>query len=66
VKVSGDGSDNLLQLVSWFPKTVLGGGAWKILKAKRGLNQKKMGTPALDYVTIMFKNQYFLCFVLAR
>jgi hypothetical protein len=38
----------LLQLVTWFPKTVLGGGAWKMLKMKGGLNKtkkKSLGNP---------------------
>jgi hypothetical protein len=30
-----------------FLETVLGGGAWEILKVKGGLNQKCLGTPAL-------------------
>jgi hypothetical protein len=37
-----------LQLVTWVPKTVVGGGAWKILKVKGGFHQKRLGTPALS------------------
>jgi hypothetical protein len=44
---------NFLQLVTWFPKTVLEGGAWKIFKVKGGLNQKSLGTPVL-YSNIIF------------
>jgi hypothetical protein len=39
---------HFLQFVSRFPKTVLGGGAWKIFKVKGGLNQKSLGTPGID------------------
>jgi hypothetical protein len=28
---------------------VLGGGTWKILKKRGSLNQKSLGTPAVEY-----------------
>jgi hypothetical protein len=35
----------LLHVVTYFHKTVLEGGEWKILKMKGGLNQKILGIP---------------------
>jgi hypothetical protein len=45
---------HFLQLVTWFPKTVLVGGARKIFKVKGGLNQKSLGTPDLGNILFWY------------
>jgi len=44
---------HLLQLVTWFPKMVPGGGAWKILKVKERLNQNPFRTVLGNTVIII-------------